>query len=64
MLSGIGHGSSFSSLSNATGRPAIDDSSTVEMTGKDCCPASSGELRKTAMSTLANPARFFIFRSA
>lgn len=57
MLSGIGHGSSFPSLSNAIGRPAMDDSSTVEMTGKDCCPATSGELRKIAIS--ASPAGLF-----
>ena len=64
MLSGIGHGSSFPSLSNATGRPAMDDSLTVETAGKDCCPATTAELRKIAMSTLASPAGFFIVRSA
>ena len=65
MLSGIGQGSSFPSLSNATGRPAMDGSFTVEMTGKDCCPATNGALKRTAINTLANPVDFiFSFRSA
>jgi hypothetical protein len=53
---GIGHGSSFPWLSSATGRPAIEDSFTVEVTGKDCCPATLGTtaaLRENAIKTLA-----------
>ena len=58
MLSGIGHGSSFPSLSRATGRPAIVDASTVERTGKGgCCPATNGTLKDAAMNTLANSAK-------
>ena len=60
MLSGIGQGRSFPSLSNATGRPAIVDSSTVEMTVNGCCPATKGALKDAEMSNLANPVDFFI----
>jgi hypothetical protein len=40
------------------------DWSTVEMTGKGCCPATSGTLKKIAMNTLANPVDFFMLSSA
>lgn len=59
-MSGIGHGSSLPPLSNATGRPAMDDSFTVEITGKGCCPATTGATKKIAMNALANPAFFFM----
>jgi hypothetical protein len=64
VLSGIGHGSSFPSLSNAMGRPAIVGSSTVEMTGKDFCSASSRAQAKTVKNAFANAAGFFILKSA
>ena len=60
MLSGIGHGNSFPSLSKATGRPAIVDASTVEITGKGCCPAINGTLKNAAMKIFANAATGFI----
>lgn len=56
MSFGIGHGSSFPWLSSATGRPAIEDSFTVEVTGKDCCPATLGTtaaLKETAIKIFA-----------
>jgi hypothetical protein len=54
VLSGIGQGSSFPWLSNATGRPAMEDSFTVETVGKGCCAATTVALKKNVMNTLAN----------
>ena len=54
MLSGIGQGKSFPWLSSSTGRPAMEDSFTVEVTGKDCYPATTVTHRKNAISILAS----------
>src|SRR5580658_9612372 len=59
----MGHGSSFPWLSSATGRPATEDSFTVEVTGKDCWPATlaaTAALKKTAIRILANSVARFI----
>jgi hypothetical protein len=40
VLLGIGQGRSLRWLSSSTGRPAIEGSFTVEVTGNDCCPAT------------------------
>ena len=64
MLSGIGHGSSFPWPSNATGRPAIVGSSTVEMTVKGFCSATNSAQKKIVRNTLANASGFFILGSA
>jgi hypothetical protein len=60
VLSGIGHGNSFPSLSNATGRLAIVGSSTVERTGKGCCPATNGTIKDAAMNIPASLVGFFM----
>jgi hypothetical protein len=46
--SGIGQGKSFPVGSSATGRPAIKDSSAVEVTGKDCWPLATDAYSKNA----------------
>jgi hypothetical protein len=40
VLLGIGQGRSLRWLSSSTGRPAMEDSFTVEVTGKDCWPTT------------------------
>lgn len=60
MVFGMGHGSNFPWLSSSTGRPAIEDSFTVDVTGKACCAAipltltSMAELKRKAIRILAN----------
>ena len=59
MLLGIGQGRSLPWLSSSTGRPAMKDSFTVEVTGNDCCPAAPVAmvaLKMNASKILSNSA--------
>jgi hypothetical protein len=49
----MGQGKSFPWLSSATGRPAIEETSTVETTGKGCCAATMVAHIKQVSSILA-----------
>jgi hypothetical protein len=60
VLSGIGHGSSFPSLSNATGRPQSLTRLPLRGLEKACCPATNGTIKDAAMNIPASLVGFFM----